>query len=302
MRLFPTLLLTLGLLACDRKNESAPAASSSTPAPATARIVSVGSANTETVFALGKGADVVAVDTSSLHPEEATKLPKVGYQRALSAEGVLSVKPTLLLLPAEGGPPEVLTQLKSAGLRLETLDPPATEEGTVQRIEAIAKLLNVDPTPLTTKVKGEIEAAKADAAKLAGEPKVLVLYARGPGTVQVFGQNTPADRLLGMAHAKNAAQGFEGNQPITAEAVVAWAPEWIVLPSRGLESLGGKDGVLQQPGLKETPAGKAGRVVGIDDVILLGFGPRLGEAVRAVATAVHAGAADAGKPAENPAK
>lgn len=280
----PLLFLALGLFACSRKagSEEKPAETSKE-----LRIVSVGSANTETVYALGKGAAVVAVDTSSLYPEEATKLPKVGYQRALSAEGILSVKPTLVLLPAEGGPPDVLGQLKSAGLALETFDPPGTEEGTLQRIEGIAKLIGADAAPLVGKVKSEIEAAKAEAAKTPSEPKVLVLYARGPGTVQAFGQNTPADRLLGLAHAKNAAQGFEGNRPITAEAVVSWAPDWIVLPARGLESLGGKDGVLQQPGLRETPAGKAGQVVGVDDLLLLGFGPRLGEAVRTLSRAVH---------------
>jgi iron complex transport system substrate-binding protein len=277
--LVPLVLFGLALASCKRAAPSEP--------QATARIVSVGSANTETVFALGKGGDVVAVDTSSLFPETATKLPQVGYQRALSAEGVLSVRPTLVLLPVEGGPPDVVAQLRSAGLRIETVDVPGTEAGTRLRIEKIAALLGVDPAPLATKVDAEVAAASAEANHETMEPKVLVLYARGPGTVQAFGQKTPADRLLALAHAKNAAQGFEGNRPISAEAVVAWAPDVIVVPARGLDSLGGAKGVLEQPGLGETPAGKSGRVVPIDDLLLLGFGPRLGEAVRTLSHAVH---------------
>lgn len=275
----PIALLVLALAACKRGAPSEPAQA--------VRIVSVGSANTETVFALGRGADVVAVDTSSLFPENATKLPQVGYQRALSAEGVLSVNPTLVLLPVEGGPPDVVAQLRGAGLRIETIDVPGNEAGTRERIEKIAALIGADGKALVQKVDAEVAAATAAASREPLEPKVLVLYARGPGTVQAFGQKTPADRLLALAHAKNAAQGFEGNRPISAEAVVAWAPDVIVLPARGLESLGGAKGVLEQPGLRETPAGKAGRVVPVDDLLLLGFGPRLGEAVKTLSHAVH---------------
>lgn len=287
--LVPLVLLALALIACKRDDKPSSDASASDAGSklAAQRIVSVGSANTETLYALGKSADVVAVDTSSLFPTEATKLPQVGYQRALSAEGVLSVKPTLVLLPIEGGPPGVLDQLKQSGVKLEVIDVPPSEEGTTQRIEHIAKVVGADPAPLVKKVHDELEAAKAEAATTASTPKVLVLYARGPGTVQAFGQKTPADRLLTLAHAQNAAQGFEGNRPISAEAVVAWAPDYIVLPARGLESLGGAKGVLEQPGLRETPAGKEGRVVPMDDLLLLGFGPRLGEAVRTLSKAVH---------------
>ncbi|RYZ65773.1 MAG: hemin ABC transporter substrate-binding protein [Proteobacteria bacterium] len=284
--LVPLVLLGLALVACKRENKAESGTEPAAP-KAKVRIVSVGSANTETVFALGKGADVVAVDTSSLFPEAATKLPQVGYQRALSAEGVLSVQPTLVLLPTEGGPPAVIDQLKQSGLTIEVIDAPATEEGSKARFERIAALTGADAAPVVKRFQEEVAAAKAEAAKTETTPKVLVLYARGPGTVQAFGQNTPADKLLGMAHAQNAAQGFEGNRPISAEAVVAWAPDYIVLPARGLDSLGGVEGVLEQPGLKETPAGKAGRVVPIDDLLLLGFGPRLGESVRTLSKAVH---------------
>lgn len=281
--LVPLVLLGLALIACKRESKSEGAAPKSAQ-----RIVSVGSANTETLYALGKGTEIVAVDTSSMYPEAATKLPQVGYQRALSAEGVLSVQPTLVLLPAEGGPPAVIDQLKSSGLKIELVDVPANEEGSKERITRIAALTGADATAAVKKFDEELDAAKAEAAKTTTTPKVLVLYARGPGTVQAFGQKTPADRLVALAHAQNAAQGFEGSRPISAEAVVSWAPDYIVLPARGLDSLGGAKGVLDQPGLRETPAGKAGHVVAVDDLLLLGFGPRLGEAVRTLSKAVHA--------------
>jgi iron complex transport system substrate-binding protein len=108
---------------------------------------------------------------------------------------------------------------------------------------------------------------------------VLFVYARGAGTLMVSGGGTSAAEMLRLAGATNAVQGFEGFRPLTAEAVVAARPDIVLLPSRGLASLGGVEAVLKLPGMALTPAGRARRVVALDDTLLLGFGPRLADAV-----------------------
>jgi iron complex transport system substrate-binding protein len=135
----------------------------------------------------------------------------------------------------------------------------------------------------------ELEAARALRAEAATTPRVLFVYARGAGTMMVAGTETPAEAMIALAGAANAAEGFAGFKPMTAEAVVAAQPDVILMPERGLESLGGADGLLEQPGVALTPAGKNRRIVTMDDLLLLGFGPRLGEAVQTLTTKLHPG-------------
>lgn len=253
------------------------------------RIVSIGGPVTEIVYALGAEKDLVGVDTSSTHPQAATKLPQVGYQRMLSAEGVLALHPTLILASAEAGPPPVVEQLKQSGVKWETIPAETTPEGAKVKIVAVAHALGLDAKGKALVEKLNADMAKAQAALVLEKtkPRVLFIYARGGGTVNVAGQKTAADAMIVLAGGVNAVSGYDGYKPITAEAVVAAAPDVILIPTHGLESIGGIDGLLTQPGLATTPAGKTKRVVAMDDLLLLGFGPRLGEAVRQLAQLLH---------------
>lgn len=243
-----------------------------------ARIVAVGSAVTETLYALGDGAEVVAVDTSSLFPEAATKLPQIGYQRTISVEGVLAQKPTLVIGSAEAGPPAAIEQLRAAGVRVETLPNEPTVAGARARIAKIAALVHRDPAHVLATFDAEVARAKSAAAGAKARPKVLAIYARGTNAMQVFGTNTATASMLELAGADNAVTEFEGSRPLTAEALVKAAPDVILVPTRGLGSLGGAEGLLKVPGVAETPAGKNRRIVEVDDLLLLGFGPRTGQA------------------------
>ena len=240
------------------------------------RVVAVGGAVTETVYALGAESRLVGCDTSSVYPEAATKLPQVGYARTLSAEGVLALKPDLILGTDETGPPAVVQQLRDSGVRIVLVkSADHSVLGTQAQVRAVAEALGL-------KDKGEAIAAKlgrdfAAVPKPAKTPRVLFLYARGGGTMNVAGRATAADAIIGLAGGVNAVDGYEGYKPLTAEAAISAAPDVILLPSRGMDSVGGLDGVLSQPGLAQTPAGKARRVVAMDDLLLLGFGPRAGE-------------------------
>lgn len=252
------------------------------------KIVSVGGAATEIVYALGAGQNLVGTDTSSIYPEEATKLPQVGYQRQLSAEGVLSLTPSLVILLPEAGPPAAIQQIENAGVKVLRVTNESTLDGTKAKIRQIAEALD-------KKEKGEeviknFETEMSDAEKVVAtkttKPKVVFIYSRGGGSAQVGGANTPADAMIKMAGGTNAVDFFE-YKPLTPEALVAAQPDVILLPSRGLASIGGIEAVLNLPGVAETPAGKSRKIVGIDDMLLLGFTPRLGQGVKELCEKIH---------------
>ena len=278
----PLLVLpAVALLACKKGNDA------QKPADTTRRLVTVGSAITEAVFALGAGGDVVGVDTSSLYPEAATKLPQVGYQRTIAAEGILSLKPTLVIAGHEIGPPAAIEQIKAAGVPLQIIPLGPGVAGAKARLAAVAALLGRDPQTLLAKMDNDLALQSKRLTAVSKKPKVLALYARGAGSMQVFGKDTSAQTMIELGGGENAVSNFEGTKPLSGEGVVSAAPDVILLPSRGLDSLGGIDGLLKQPGVAETPAGKARRVVAVDDVLLLGFGPRLAEAVKIMVDALH---------------
>lgn len=253
------------------------------------RIVSLGGTITEIVFALGAGERVVGVDASSSFPETVNQLPKVAYHRRLSAEGVLSLRPTLVIATTEAGPPEAIQQLKSAGVTVLVLPHDPTVENAIANIERIATALNVQArgTELIQSLKKELSQVQSAIPQTAAQAKILFLYARGQGTLMVAGQDTGADTMIGLAGGANAVQGYSGYKPLTSEAAVAAAPDVILLMDSGLESVGGAQGLWQLPGLALTPAGQQGRVLSMDGLFLLGFGPRLGQAVLALNQALY---------------
>ena len=253
------------------------------------RIVTLGGTITEIVFALGAGERVVGVDASSSFPETVNQLPKVAYHRRLSAEGVLSLRPTLIIATTEAGPPEAIQQLKSAGVAVLVLPHDPTVENAIAKIERIASALNVQArgTALIQALKEELSQVQSSIPQTAAQAKILFLYARGQGTLMVAGQDTGADTMIGLAGGINAVRGYSGYKPLTSEAAVAAAPDLILLMDSGLESIGGAQGLWQLPGLALTPAGKQGRVLSMDGLFLLGFGPRLGQAVLALNEALY---------------
>lgn len=251
------------------------------------RVVSAGGAVTEVVFALGEGGRVVGVDSSSTWPEAATRLPQVGYLRALSAEGILALRPTLLLTTTDAGPPSALQQLRGAGVPV--LDLPAAHgvDAARARIRAVAAALGRE-----AQGRALLDALDRDLAAVPAPPsprrRVVFLYARGAGTLNVAGRDTAADAMLRLVGADNAVTGYEGYRPLTAESLVAAAPDVILLTARGLASMGGADAILALAGVGATPAGRARAVVAMDDLALLGFGPRLGASARELATLLRA--------------
>ena len=271
---------------------SVPAAHASVEPPAPAdslRIVSLGGSVTEIVFALGAGDAVVGVDASSLYPEAAQDRPDVGYFRRVPAEGVLSLEPTVVLASEATGPPETLDQLRAAGVDVHVIPEESSIDGARAKIRAVADVLDRPDAAdrLIQTMEEDLEEARRLRASADRSPRVLFIYARGAGTMQVAGRGTSAEAMIELAGARNAVTGFDGFKPMSAESVAAAEPDVLLMLDRGLESIGGVDGLLEQPGIALTPAGENRRIVAMDDLLMLSFGPRLGEAVRTLTQKLH---------------
>ncbi len=266
------------------------------PAPAARRIVSVGGALTETLYALGAQADLVGVDTTSLHPAAAQALPSVGYARSLSAEGVLSLRPTLVVATEDAGPPAVLRQLEAARVPLAVLAGDHRIEGVQARTQRLADLCGRPEAGrvLVASVQQAWLATRERVAALAAgpaAPRVLFVLSHTPAQARVAGRDTGADAMIRYAGATNALGGTEGGftgyKPLTPEGAIAAAPDVILATEQGLAAAGGIDGLLRLPGLAQTPAGRSRRVVAMEALLLLGFGPRLPQATAALADLLH---------------
>lgn len=248
------------------------------------RIVSLNGSTTEILFALGVGENVVGCDASSTYPKNVReKLPSVGYQYRLNVEGILSLKPTLVIGRDDVKPPQVIEQLRMADVTVLLLKEPRSFEAAKQRLRTIgaavgcqkqARELIATLDADIEKLAEKLEAARADWT----EQKALFLYLRGPQTAFVLGKDSAPGAMLEIVGAENAAGDIKGSKPMTAEAVITAQPDVYVLFTTGLESLGGVDGLLKLPGLAHTPAGRNRRVVAMSGQYLSGFGPRCGRA------------------------
>jgi len=243
------------------------------------RVICLGGAVTETVWALGAGDGVVAVDDSSTFPPEAAALPHVGYYRMISAEGVLSLNPDLVLASEEAGPPQVIEQLEQAGVKLERVPGSASADGCVARIRKIGQVLGRSEAgeALAAQIEQEMEALTPVTNQLV---RVLFVFARGAGTLNVAGVRTAADEMIRLSGGVNAVSEYHGYRPLTAESVALAQPDIVLITTSGLQSIGGAEGLWQLPGLMATPAGQHQRLIDLDDLYLLGFGPRLPMAVK----------------------
>lgn len=251
------------------------------------RIVSLNGSTTEILFALGVGENVVGCDASSTYPKNVReKLPSVGYQYRLNVEGILSLKPTLVIGRDDVKPPQVIEQLRMAGVTVLLLKEPRSFEAAKQRLRTIGKAVGrqKQAAELITALDADIEklaeklkAARTDWPDWPGQ-KVLFLYLRGPQTAFVLGKDSAPGAMLEIVGAENAAGDIKGSKPMTAEAVITAQPDVYVLFTTGLESIGGVDGLLKLPGLAHTPAGRNRRIVAMSGQYLSGFGPRCGRA------------------------
>lgn len=254
------------------------------------RIVSVGGDVTEVIFELGKGDQIVAVDTTSLFPLEALALPKVGYVRQLSAEGVLSVEPDLIIISGAAGPPGALEQLRASGVELVEMETQYNMDATLAKTKTIASALGVEAegAELIAEVKASWSAAQGEIAALDFEPSVLFFTAVGDGTPQAAGTETAAQGVIDMIGGKNVFSGHSGYKPLSLEAAVAADPDIILVMAHNAAQLGGRDKIIDHPALSLTSAAQSGNVFLVDAARVMQFGPRTPEAAAELAVEIKA--------------
>ncbi|KRC78530.1 Hemin-binding periplasmic protein HmuT precursor [compost metagenome] len=238
-----------------------------------ARVVTLGGSVTEIVYQLGQGGRLVGDDLSSLYPEAATKLPRVGYYRAVPVEGVLALKPDLVLASEQAGPPDALKRLGDVGVRIVTVPDTPSVDSLKARIRDIAQALDVAPAGETMVAGIARDLAAVDAIPVTNARAVLLL--NRTGALQGAGGGTAANEVMAMAGLVNVLKDQQGYKPVSAEAISALAPDVIVITSTSIDASGGVEKLLRLPGIASTPAAAHKRVIVMDDLLLLGMGPRL---------------------------
>jgi iron complex transport system substrate-binding protein len=248
------------------------------------RILSIGGDVTEILYALGAGHRIVGVDTTSQFPPEALKEKKsVGYMRALSSEGVVSVGATVVLASEGSGPPEVVKTLKASSVPYVEVTDKSSAEAIVSKVRLVAKVVGAEAEgeKLVQKVMDDFKVL-ADWRTRVGRPlRALFVLAVQNGRVMVGGKNTSADAILKLAGANNVADDVTGFRPLPDEAIVALAPDVIVAMRRSSDKDGHDLSQLSgMKGVQSTPAGAAKRIIMVDGLYTLGFGPRAPAAAR----------------------
>lgn len=240
------------------------------PSLAAERVISIGGDVTQIVYALGGQQALVARDSTSQQPALATKLPDVGYMRQLNAEGILALRPTLVLSSELAKPSLVLQQVGQAGVKVVDITGESSLDAIPKKIDAIGKALHREEE--ANALQAQVRKQLATLAKTPLPVKVLFIMTHSGMRSLAAGSQTGADSAIRSAGLINAMGAVPHYQPLSEEGVIAAAPDLVVIGDDGLKTLGDKEKVWQLPGLALTPAGKHKNLLVIDEMALLGFG------------------------------
>jgi len=245
------------------------------------RIVSLGGDITEIVYALGAGDKLVATDSTSVYPAAARETPKVGYVRRLSAEGVLSVEPDLILISGSAGPETALEQIEASGVKIVSIKTEYTPEVILKKIDVVSEALGRESKGRA--LRAGVEASIAEAAQrvdaLDLSPNVLFYASMSDGAPRAAGKDTAAHGVIEMIGGKNVFKSRVGYKSLSLEAAVAADPDIILVMAHNVERAGGLDAIRQNTALSLTKAAQEGLVFVVDPVTVMQFGPRTPAAV-----------------------
>lgn len=253
---------------------------SALPAVAQDRIVSIGGSVSEIIYDLGAADRLIARDSTTLYPDSLLALPDVGYVRALSPEGVLSVGPDLIIAEAGAGPVEAVEALEAAGIPFVHIPESPTAEGVLSKIHAVAEALDLktEGDALAARVTEGFERAAAARADVTTPKKVLFILSMQGGRIMAAGEGTSAEGIIELAGGVNALTGIQGYKQITDEAILTAAPDVIVMMDRQGDHSSANEELFAYPALADTPAAQTQSVIRMDGLLLLGFGPRTPDA------------------------
>jgi iron complex transport system substrate-binding protein len=268
------------------------------------RLVCVGGSLTEIIYALNLQEHLIAIDTTSTYPMATKKLPSVGYARTLSLEGVLSMRPQLLLVTEDAGPPQVLREISHAGVQVRVLKADHRYEGLIDRVRAIGFLLGAEGQAerLIKEINHEWQQYQQDInhamigknenlnkKKVPSQQlKAMFIMAHSPQQIMVAGHSTSAHAIINYLHLDNAFKTVQGYKPLNPESVIAGQANIILLTDQGLQAQGGMQGILRLPGVMQTPAARHRQIYSREANHLLGFGPRLPSMLHSLAKEIRA--------------
>lgn len=251
------------------------------------RVITVGAPATEIVFALGAGDSVIATDTTSTRPEVVEALPKVGYMRQLASEGIISLKPDLIVAVEKSGPENVLQELGDLGIPIVKL-PSLDEMKNLPDAIAIAGAALgriVEAQTLAQKISADI--ADLGAVVEPNRPSIIFLMAVGHGKPLSAGNHTTAAEIIDLVGGRNPMAEFDGFKPVSAEVIAADQSDYVLLPQSTVDQYGGFEGLKTDPVLGLNKAVANGRVLTVSSSTILGFGPESASEIRDVAAFLH---------------
>lgn len=276
-------LAPLFLLACNRSGDATSRRSAS-------RVVSVSKQINEYLYAIGAEDNLVAVDLSSVYPPAIRKLPTVGYHRALSAEGIISMKPTLFLTDGNVGPESVLGQLRTVGIPVLVMEPGGTQDSAQLLLQRVGRYFHREhqADSVLARWRSDMASVVADTATTPRKPRVLLVhFGQLVNNYLAVNRGSPADQMIQWAGGVNAIDSVGGMTRLTPELIARAAPDIIVATDLGFDRLGSAERFATLPGVALTPAGRAGRIYRVEETEVMYFGPRTPATVRKLQDMLH---------------
>ena len=238
------------------------------------RVVALANGSAEIIASLGHldiliGRDV-ASDVASL---DSVEVVTSGHQ--IVAEKILSLNPDLVIIDALSGPSAALAAIENAGIRIVKISEAWKLDEIDRKVSEIAQAIGAidDGKNLIAALQG----SKSAMTQIPVGKTIAFLYLRGGSAIYLIGgKGSGTDSLIAAIGGVDAgAQKFDNPfTPMTAEAIATLNPDLFLVMSKGLESVGGIDGLVELPGIAQTQAGKKRAIVAVDDSLLLSFGPR----------------------------
>lgn len=259
-----------------------------TETPKFSKVIALANGSAEIIDSLGLKSILIGRDIASTEPAlESVPVVTSGHQ--VVAEKIIALSPDLVIIDSSVGPTEAIASLKRAGVKVVQISEVWTVAGISEKVMEVASLLGVESTgkKLASLVESTIVSASK---KISGSPRVLFLYLRGGNSIYlVGGSGSGADSLLASIGAVDvgATPGSKPFTPLTAESLIALKPDVILVMTKGLDSVGGVSGLIELPGVAQTPAGKNSRIISVDDSLLLSFGARTPSLLTKLAEALN---------------
>lgn len=254
------------------------------------RVVSMAPSNTEILFAIGAGSQVVGRDEFSDYPADATRLPSIGGSYGeYNNEAIVNLKPDLILA-SELNTAEQVQALEALGLKVYLLSNPTDLDGMYKNLEIVGKLTGheADAAELVQSLKSRVAAVEEKLKNVSEQPLVFYeLDSTDPNAPYTAGSGTFIDTLLSMAKGRNLGDMLDGSYAqISLEELVVQSPDIILL---GDYTWGGvtPEDVAKRAGWEKLSAVQNGKVYTFDDNLVSRPGPRLVDGLEALANQLH---------------